>query len=84
MNTILKRFKLSKIFSLNGSPEFVARGFALGSFIGMLPVPGFQVLIALFTAQIFNGNKKASCIAVLNTNIITRVFIFSFNYSWEK
>ncbi|MFV0267138.1 MAG: DUF2062 domain-containing protein [Draconibacterium sp.] len=35
-----------RIFSLQEEPEKVARGFALGSFIGMLPFPGFQMFIS--------------------------------------
>lgn len=80
MNISLKQIKSHKIFSLSGTPDCIARGFALGSFIGMLPIPGFQILVALFAAPIFNGNKKAACLAVFNTNVFTGVFIFAFNY----
>ena len=80
MNFSLQQIKTHKIFALNGTPDYVARGFALGSFIGMLPIPGLQVLVALFAASIFKGNKKAACLAVFNTNIFTGVFVFAFNY----
>jgi len=40
----------------------------------------FQVFVALFAEPVFNGNKKAACLAVFNTNIFTGVFIFAFNY----
>lgn len=80
MNVLLKKMNLSSVFTLTGSPEYIARGFALGSFIGMLPIPGFQVFVALFAAPFFNGNKKAACIAVFNTNVFTGVFVFAFNY----
>lgn len=80
MKSIIAWIKSQKIFSITGSPESIAKGFALGSFIGMMPVPGFQVFIALFASSTLKVNKKAACLAVFNTNAITGVFIFAFNY----
>lgn len=80
MKAIITKVKSLKVFTLSGSPEDIAKGFALGSFIGMMPVPGFQVFIALFFSSAFKVNKKAACLAVFNTNAITGVFIFAFNY----
>ncbi|MDT0645082.1 DUF2062 domain-containing protein [Zunongwangia sp. F260] len=80
MKTLIAKIKSLKIFTLSGSPESIAKGFALGSFIGMMPVPGFQVFIALFFSSSLGVNKKAACLAVFNTNAITGVFIFAFNY----
>src|SRR5680860_182838 len=74
------RIKTHKIFTLEGSPAYIAKGFALGSFIGMLPIPGIQVFVALFLSSILNVNKKAACLAVFNTNIFTGFFVFAFNY----
>ncbi|RNL85134.1 DUF2062 domain-containing protein [Sinomicrobium pectinilyticum] len=69
-----------KIFALKGSPEQIARGFALGSFIGMMPIPGLQVFVSLGLATCIGVNKKAACLAVFNTNLFTGAFIFAFNY----
>lgn len=69
-----------KLLGINGSPRYIAKGFALGSFIGMMPVPGFQMFIALFFSYVFKAHKKAACLAVFNTNLFTGVFIFAFNY----
>lgn len=68
------------IFSIQDEPKTVAKGFALGSFVGMMPIPGFQVLVSLSIAALFRLNKKAACIAVFNTNLATGAFVFSFNY----
>jgi uncharacterized protein len=68
------------VFSLKDEPKVIAKGFALGSFIGMLPIPGFQLMISLGIASLLKLNKKAACIAVFNTNIASGVFVFSFNY----
>jgi len=73
-----KGFK--KLFSLKGEPRYVAQGFALGSFIGMMPIPGFQMLVSLSIASIIKVHKTAAVIGVFNTNIATGVFIFAFNY----
>lgn len=68
------------LFSLKDEPKVVAKGFALGSFIGMLPIPGFQIIVSLGIASLLKLNKKAACIAVFNTNLFTGAFVFSFNY----
>jgi len=70
----------NKIFNISGSPKYIAKGFALGSFVGMLPFPGFQIFISLGIASIIKVNKKAACIGVFNTNLATGIFIFAFNY----
>ncbi|MGS2738661.1 DUF2062 domain-containing protein [Sinomicrobium sp. M5D2P17] len=74
--TILK----TKIFALEGSPKQIAGGFALGSFIGMMPIPGLQLFVSLGLASCIGVNKKAACLAVFNTNLFTGAFIFAFNY----
>ena len=68
------------LFAIEDEPQIIAKGFALGSFVGMLPIPGFQVLVSLCFATLFRLNKKAACIAVFNTNLATGAFVFSFNY----
>ena len=78
MKTQLKIWK--DIIFLKDEPKIIARGFALGSFIGMLPIPGFQMMLSLAIASLFKLNKKAACLAVFNTNMATGAFIFSFNY----
>ncbi|MFW5707072.1 MAG: DUF2062 domain-containing protein [Bacteroidota bacterium] len=71
---------LKNIFTIEDDPKAVAKGFALGSFIGMMPIPGFQMMVSLGVATLFRLNKKAACIAVFNTNLATGAFVFSFNY----
>ena len=74
-------FKVFKnILLIEDEPKMIAKGFAMGSFIGMLPIPGFQIMVSYIFATLFKLNKKAACIAVFNTNLATGVFIFSFNY----
>ena len=65
---------------MDDDPERIAKGFALGSFIGMVPIPGFQIFVAFTIASIVRVNKRAACVAVFNTNLFTGPFIFAFNY----
>lgn len=78
MKNPLALFK--NLFTLKDSPEIIAKGFALGSFIGMIPIPGFQVFVAFAISKLIKVNTKAACVAVFNTNLFTGVFIFGFNY----
>lgn len=71
---------LKSVFLLKDNPECIARGFALGSFIGMMPIPGFQMILSLGIASLLKVNRRAACMAVFNTNIFTGVFFFSFNF----
>lgn len=77
---ILKIGGLKRLFALKGEPKVVARGFALGSFVGMLPFPGFQMLISATLASFLRYNKTAAIAGVFNTNLATGVFIFGFNF----
>jgi short-subunit dehydrogenase/uncharacterized protein (DUF2062 family) len=81
MNSFKKIFSPKKaLMQIQDNPEPVARGFALGSFVGMMPIPGFQMLVSVGIATIFKWNKASACIAVLKTNLATATFIFAFNY----
>jgi len=71
---------LKSLFRLKGEPKTVAKGFALGSFIGMLPFPGFQMLISAALAAFLKFNKAAAVAGVFNTNVATGAFVFAFNY----
>ena len=71
---------LRSLFKLKGEPKTVAKGFALGSFVGMLPFPGFQMVISAALAAFFKFNKTAAVAGVFNPNIASGAFIFAFNY----
>lgn len=71
---------VKQLFSLKGEPKVVAKGFALGSFVGMLPFPGFQMIISAALASFLRVNRTAAIAGVFNTNLATGVFVFAFNY----
>jgi uncharacterized protein len=74
----------NQIGQITDEPESIARGFALGSFIGMMPIPGFQMMVALIFSSIFRLNRKSACFAVFNTNLATGLFVFAFNFWMGK
>jgi uncharacterized protein (DUF2062 family) len=78
--TIKKQNGFKRLFNLKGDPKMIARGFALGSFVGMLPFPGFQMLISATLATFLRYNRMAAVAGVFNTNLVTGVFVFAFNY----
>jgi len=69
-----------KLFSIKDTPEKIARGFALGSFISMTPFVGLHLIISIGLATLFRWNRTAAAIAAFNSNVLTGFFIFSFNY----
>lgn len=75
-----KKRGIKGLFKLKGEPKIVAKGFALGSFVGMLPFPGFQMLISGTLAVFLRYNKTAAIAGVFNTNLATGAFVFAFNY----
>lgn len=77
-----RQFKLNliRLMRLQDSPEQIARGMALGLFIGMTPTFGVQMILALFTAVLFRENKLAAIIGVWITNPVTAPFIYGLEY----
>ena len=63
---------LSDVLSIKTSPNSVALGFAIGSFIAITPTPGFSVLIGLLIVFLFrNVSKLALFVALALWNPIT-------------
>ena len=51
---------------LRGLPVEIAKGVALGIFIGMTPTFGFQMAIALFFAYLLKENRLAAILAAVD------------------
>lgn len=77
-----RQFKLNliRLLRLQDSPERIARGMALGLFIGMSPTFGVQMALAFLVALILNENKLAAIIGVWITNPVTAPFIYGLEY----
>ncbi len=76
----LKKRLTEKVQNLIGEPKIIARSFAMGSFIGVTPLIGMQIIISLSLACIFRLSKTASVIGVINTNWTKGLFLYPLNY----
>src|SRR6056297_1739014 len=74
------KLNLLRFIRLRGSPEEIAKGFALGIFIGMTPTFGIQMPLAFFFAWILRENKLAALVGVWITNPLTAPFIYASEY----
>ncbi len=77
-----RQFKLNliRLVRLRAEPDAIARGMALGLFIGMTPTFGIQMFLALFFAFLLRQNKIAALIGVWSTNPLTAPFIYGLEY----
>lgn len=77
-----RQFKLNliRLIRLRGEPDQIARGMALGLFIGMTPTFGIQMFLAFIFAVLLRQNKIAALIGVWNTNPLTAPIIYGMEY----
>lgn len=71
---------LLRLLRLRAQPDEIAKGFALGIFIGMTPTLGFQMIIAVFIAMLLQQNKIAAAVGVWISNPLTAPFIYAVEY----
>jgi len=78
----IRQLKLNfvRFVRLRGAPDEIAKGMALGIFIGMTPTFGFQMVLALFVAWILRENKLAAALGVWVTNPVTAPVIYALEY----
>ena len=71
-----------KFLRLKGEPCFLARGIAVGTFIGITPTIPFHSLLALAFAFLLRGSKVA---ALLGTVVVSNplTFFFQYYFSWQ-
>lgn len=81
LRSIEKLKELKRNFlCLKGDTRDIARGVALGTFIGMTPFPGFRMVIAIALAKLFRVHITAAALSVYSNNALTGLFISAFNY----
>ncbi|MDT8420608.1 MAG: DUF2062 domain-containing protein [Desulfuromonadales bacterium] len=80
--SFLRQFKLNliRLIRLRAEPNDIAKGMALGLFIGMTPTFGFQMPLALAFAMLLKENKIAALIGVWVTNPLTAPVIYGLEY----
>jgi len=70
-----------RVLDLKDNPRKIAGGFALGSFFGVTPFPGCQVLFSVSIATLLKWNRIATAVGVFNTNWGKGWFIYPINYA---
>lgn len=69
------------ILHIKTSKQSIATGFAVGTFISILPIPGFSILIATAIVLIFKRvSKLAIFLAMAFWNPITLIPIYYYSY----
>ncbi len=66
----------SKIVREKATPEYIARGWAIGMFYGCLIPFGFQLLCSVPTALVLKGSKIGAVLGTLLTNHFTIFIIY--------
>ncbi|MFH1788114.1 MAG: DUF2062 domain-containing protein [Candidatus Altiarchaeota archaeon] len=75
------RSHLAEVFKTKTSPHSIALGFAIGTFIGILPTPGFGVLMGLLVILVHERvNKLALFTALALWNPLTLVLVYWASY----
>ena len=86
MNVFLPKRTLKyyylKLIRLRGEPNYLARGVAIGTFVGITPTIPFHTVLALSCALLFRGSRIAALLAtILVSNPIT--FFPQYYFSWK-
>jgi uncharacterized protein len=77
----LIKFHINKVLELKTNPHNIALGFALGTFIALLPTFGLGALIGLFLLLIFENINKISLLSafvVWNPLILAPIYYLSY------
>lgn len=69
-----------RFLRIRGNPGEIALGLSLGLFIGMTPIMGLHMVLAVFLAALFKWNKISAAIGVWITNPFTAPIIYGINY----
>jgi uncharacterized protein (DUF2062 family) len=76
------RYYWLRFIRLRGDPHFLARGVAIGIFIGATPTIPFHTVLAIALALILRGSKIAALLfTVIISNPLT--FFFQYYFSWR-
>ncbi len=73
------RYYYWKFIRLRSTPNAMARGLAIGVFVGMFPMFGLQTLVAVGFATVARGNKWLAAIGTWISNPITDIPIVLLN-----
>ena len=71
---------LNRVEKLEGDPTYVAKGMAIGVFIGVTPTIPFHTAIAIALAFIFKASKPAAIVGVWFCNPVTLPLFYYGSY----
>lgn len=71
---------IERVKKLQGDPNFIASGMAIGIFVGITPTFPFHTFIAIALAYILRASKAAAAIGVWIGNPFTIPFIYLGSY----
>ena len=74
----LFRYYYNKAVREKGTPEYIARGWAIGMFIGFAVPFGLQLMVSVPLAFLLKGSKLGSMVGTLATNHFTIFIIYPF------
>ncbi len=69
-----------RVKKLQGDPNFIAAGMAIGIFVGITPTFPFHTVLAIALAYILRASKAAAAIGVWIGNPLTIPFIYLGSY----
>ena len=76
------RYYYLRFIRLRGHPSVLARGVAVGTFIGITPTIPFHTILTLFFAFILRGSKVTALLAAIAvSNPLT--FFLQYYFSWK-
>ena len=74
----LFRYYYNKAVREKGTPEYVARGWAIGMFIGFAMPFGLQLVVSVPLAFLMKGSKLGAVVGTMTTNHFTIFVIYPF------
>ena len=74
----LMRYYYNKAVREKGTPEYIARGWAIGMFIGFAVPFGLQLLVSIPLSFLLKGSKLGATVGTLATNHFTIFIIYPF------
>lgn len=69
-----------RFIRMRGTPEYIARGLALGVFAGLFPIFGLQTIVGVALAALLRGHKIAAAAGTWVSNPLTYVPIYAINF----
>ncbi|MGK7919571.1 MAG: DUF2062 domain-containing protein [Trichodesmium sp.] len=74
------RYLQRRFTRMRGTPEYIARGLAVGVFAGFFPIFGFQTIVGVALATLFRSHKIAAAAGTWVSNPLTYLPIYTINF----